>query len=390
MVKEKKDSRGGLGRPQAGVSIKEQMHIWANKMNESRDFPENNVFIIQDTEENIERLLLPNLDGSNLPWRIKVNDVGQLLSPRWSRKREGQYGDLRAIRLNFDESFLILNKPEKGMEYLNDLPDNVDQVRLLVYNSLDTVEKAIRQEKKKTENIEKEMTLAQQVVVLTSSLMDQYLTGDELNTEVLFNLVGETVGVLQNEGFFQAIDIHKLKIAGTLLKVFKQNEGEPNRLIARVRLRSVYLEAVKRIIGGDYALDKSLRNVVTLLYERGMTRWAMESALENLRVAYEHLGEWNWASVGMYMDKAVYDYLSIPRVRPYLRATREAAINLVGCREHRQEVNRKILGDELADKLFEQESIEYLGENEEWDKIRERLEYSMEGLESELREHEEI
>ena len=158
MVKEKtglmrqRVDGGGLGRIQAGVSVKDQMHIWANKMEESGEFPENIVFIIQDTEENRERLLLPNLDGSNLPWRVKVNEVGQLLSPRWIRKKVRELGTIRAIKLQFDESFLVLNRPSKGMEYLNDLPESVDQAKLLVYSSLDTVEKAIRQEKRKTEN----------------------------------------------------------------------------------------------------------------------------------------------------------------------------------------------------------------------------------------------
>ena len=39
------------------------------------------------------------------------------------------------------------------------------------------------------------------------------------------------------------------------------------------------------------------------------------------------------------------------RVLPYLPAARKAAINLVGCRKEKKELNRGIIGEE-ADKLF--------------------------------------
>ena len=139
------------------------------------------------------------------------------------------------------------------------------------------------------------------------------------------------------------------------------SRGRINNLVSRIRTQSAYVWAVRRLVVGSFVRRKHGENLNVLVYEREITHWALENASRQLEsflghAAFRDPGKKASQSQGEIMIKVLknitYSWMSLVRVAPYLAPTRAAAINLVGCREEKKEINRQVLDEELADELF--------------------------------------
>lgn len=256
-----------------------------------------------------------------------------------------------------------LRRPREHRVDFENLPKR--KVVELVLAKTNNLEAAIRQQLHIMDSYQ-EGKEAQQILTIVDWInfqLEATLKG-KLSEDSLKSLAQETAQFLISSGLSSAKLTTKRLIGESLINATRLVKGRINPLVMRVRIRSAYLRAVEReimpaLIGGKFGSFLGI-----LLMEREMTRQTIQGGTEDLDTmvgitkrgaAIFEKTEWK-SSEGEKQGmetvlKAVARSLARVRVLPYLPAARMAAINLVGCREKKRELNRGIIGEE-TDELF--------------------------------------
>ncbi len=124
------------------------------------------------------------------------------------------------------------------------------------------------------------------------------------------------------------------------------------------------MRAVERLTIGGLITDKFARNLDILSYIREGYRWRFSLAARELAMVLDLPAfSRRWANRGdreamvNAISLIVTSNLAAIKVNPYLRSARWAAINIVGCREEKKDINREILGEGIAERIFSKKPV---------------------------------
>jgi len=173
----------------------------------------------------------------------------------------------------------------------------------------------------------------------------------------------EAAGLITQAGLTSATDETKRKLATMLAKATKLDSLKRiNPMVSRIRLRSAFLAATRRIVTAELVRRKFSANLEVLVAEREFTRYNLKRTHDELSAILHELrqppqdssqvSEPDRQVLASKIREIAQYYLSFPRVAPYLIPSRLAAIFLVGCKESKKELNRQVLGEGIAEEVF--------------------------------------
>ncbi len=318
--------------------------------------------IIRSTPEYDHLRALPSFTGGRNPSDVRFDpESGKIYYTTWREKRTEIQNGRRVLRLlGKDElpkyEVLLPRKRRNTPGYLENLPLK-SPVQELILHHADTIEEAIVKVGRILQAPIRQQ--AQEVITYVAGLSTRFIEKG-LTEESLRELAVKTSQFLEENGLAKPISPRFQKMTERLKKACERDSrGRINNLVSRVRAQAVFVEEIKRLVAGNFVRRKHGENFSVLVYERETTRWAIRSTLRQLSVFLDHAvlehpeKETNQSQLDI-MAKMITNVaagLGIVRVAPYLAAAREAAINLVGCREEKREANRQIL-EEKAEELF--------------------------------------
>jgi len=297
------------------------------------------------------------------PTALRIKPTGEIIVPRWREPLvlEDNGRRLLAHARNFDQ---ILRPKEHHLDLEGVLYRPVAELLPMVGRK--GIETAMRQQVHIIDRaqIGEEAAQVEAIMEWIKSQTKAVLEG-KVSPESLEELAKETGLFLEESGLLRAKIESKRRIAQALTDATQlDSRGRFNSLAIRLRLRSAYLEAVRREILPVLIEEKFGSFLGLLLMEREYTRQTIKGIAGDLEslvgfpdrrkpVVFqgkrEHAGERKGILTVL---EAARKPLGTIRVRPYLLPTRVAAINLFGCREQQQQANRQIIGEERADRLF--------------------------------------
>lgn len=321
------------------------------------------VAIVRRTEEyDCLRKLSRLVYGARSSTDVRVNELGKLYYTTWREKRtitdeEGRRRLKLPKRGSLPEYEVLLPRGRRStLGYLENLP-KLSPVQELLFHHADTIEEAIA---KVGEIVQAPIRQQAQGVITQTARLSTHFIERGLTEEGLRELANQTGQLLENVGLTKPSSPSFQKAMGRLKKACERDSrGRINNLVSRLRVQSAYVWAIKRLVVGSFVQRKHGENLNILVYERETTRWAMGSVLRQLDVflghtAFQHPERPTNQSQLEIMAKVIANIaesLRVVRVAPYLVASREAAINLVGCREEKREANRPILGEKAEELL---------------------------------------
>jgi len=364
---------------------------------------ERGIRIIKKQAEPI--LSLPALSGHPYPRapEARIHEFGSIYTSRWLPK------DVFPV-----DGKLTIENPQKYIhirsrgEWHVDLAD-LRKVALserpvveLIFGRIDSdIETAIRQQlhilegyRPGTEAVELEQV--KKAVAFAQGQSLRFLA-DRLTKDDLEDLLKRTTNFLEKSGLLSSgiRQPEKIKMRKMLLRAFQTDKlDRVNPLVSRVRLRSAYLAGIKRAVAASLIVEKTEDNLRLLSWEREMTRWALEMALDDLA---------NFAGIGIRghvafwkEDEVVSDtqikamikvleyiagkrgLLSTPKVVDYVGPAKLAAINLLGVSAVKDiDLTRQIIGsDEVVDELRRLPPVPVLLYKREFAAARQRLRWS--------------
>jgi len=346
------------------LTIEEQTARWADQRRERMlaHAPTRAVRVIKE-ETQREIAPFPTLAWEDPhPYPLKFDpSTGEILVPVWREAKIIKNNGQRSLAE--PEGLIQLRRRREHLVDFRDLPDR--KVVVLNYLRANNLEAAIRQqvhiidayrsEGKETEQID-------QVWAWLDLQLKATLTGG-INKKTLSALARQTAGFLESSGLTEVRNLTKKKISKRLAQAASLDSlDRVNPLVMRTRIRSAYLEAVKREMLSVLVSEKFEPFLAILLMEREYTRQVIKGAVEDLdtMVGFTKRGaapfiDGKSSGVERQGMKKVLGViarsLAEVRVLPYLPAARFAAINLVGCQEDKKELNRGIIG-EPAGRLF--------------------------------------
>jgi hypothetical protein len=165
---------------------------------------------------------------------------------------------------------------------------------------------------------------------------------------------------LEKIGLYDPRDPNKRGMLDKLLTLGElDSRGRPNFLGSISKVLATHAEAFDRITIGSLIVDKFAGNLVLLISKREGYRWMFDLAANELemikslpafkrRIAKREERE----AINNALGLVVANNLNNIEANPYLRSARWAAINIVGSKPADKSVNREILGDGVANKLF--------------------------------------
>ena len=355
-------------KAERGVGIGEQGEIWARARRERILSHPPSEAVRVTSEETLKVFSFPPLaDGDKRRYTVRFNPFGgEIYVPIWHHLPVVEDGERRFLENS--EGLIQLRRPKEHQVDFRNLPPR--EVVQLFYLRLPSIEAAIRQQVHIINNYQ-EGKEAQQIEGLMRFLDSQFqATSGRITRQSLAALAEQTATFLVNSGFLTAVEPTKKRITKLLAKAGQPDSlGRVNPLVVKVRLRAAYLEAVRREMMPVLVSEKFGSFLGILLMEREITRQIMEEAAAVLdtmvgitkrgaAVFEEKRPRYSGGEI-VGMEKVLREVaISLARVRvlPYLPAARMAAINLVGCRPEKRELNRGIIGKE-ADKLFSQPPV---------------------------------
>lgn len=351
-------------------------------------------------------LSLPALSGHARPRapEVRIHDLGIIHTSRWSPKDVFLVNE----RLTIENPQNYIHLRSRGERHV-DLAD-LHQVALtdrpvveLIFGKIDSdIETAIRQQfhilegyKPGTKAAELEQAKKAAAYIRRQSLK---FIGGGLTKEDLGNLLGETTNFLKESGFLstRVHEREKKKITNMLLRAMKPDSLERvNPMIARVRLRAGWLAAMRRVVVSSLIIKKAEDNLRLLLWEREMTRWALEMAREDLATLAGLEGKRGgvvfWQEGAMASKKEIMGMikvlesiagkkglLSIPRVVDYIGPAKLAAINLLGVSAVKDlDLTRQIIGSEtVVNEFLRLSPVPVLLHKRQFAKGRDRIRWS--------------
>ena len=268
------------------------------------------------------------------------NDEGNLLIITWPRVQTEIDGQGRRRIVNPGGFFYeVLNPREVKLKDPNNLPHE----RVVVErreNVVGSIEKAIRLTGHVIEgSVRTEVNQARRIVKTTNELANAFLLGN-IDRKGLERLTIRTGEELEATGLIRPKDPDKVKMLQMLLKASDMDKlGRVNPLISRVRVRSAYLAACKRMIIQGLVISKFEKIRSILVYEREMTRWILENAIDQLNIYVLGINTIKRpGSEDTYTQRhglhttlttVANEIRSTARVKPYIFPASEASSNLI-------------------------------------------------------------
>jgi len=334
------------------------------------------VKIVRDTDEYRLRLKLPSLSGSKTQGGIRYDPEGNLYTSWWRTVETRVEPDGRTVIATPPEQpYRVLSPAQHRRDVLTNLPRGQMVVELILAQVKGGIEDAIRQQEHILEAYKPgteadEVTFARDVIEYTEGIMTRFILKRGVAKSDLIELATETGQWLENQNIYNPRDPRKRRILEKLLTVpLEDSEGRANFLVLLARVGAVHTTAVERLTVGGKTVGKFEANLQKLAFERENTRWRFRLVDEHLEAVAkfgpmkspgQSTTEYLRNSIANALKVIANEHLASVKVKPYLRAARWVAINMVGCREDRKEINRKILGTEAADKLFASKCIKDL------------------------------
>lgn len=317
------------------------------------------------------------------PTALRIKPTGEIIVPRWREPLVLEDGRLRLLAhaSDFEQ---ILRPKEHHLDLKGVLYRPVAELLPMVGRK--GIETAMRQQVHIIDRaqIGEEAAQVEAIMEWIESKTKAVLRR-EVSRESLEDLAKETELFLEKSGLLRAKIEPKRRIAQALVEATQlDSRGRLNSLAIRLRLRSAYLEAVRREILPVLIEEKFGSFLGLLLMEREYTRQTIKGVARDLEslVGFprqrkpavfqgkrEHAGEREGILAVL---EAARRPLGTIRVRPYLLPTRVAAINLFGCREQ-QEANRQIIGEERAERLFDLTPVVQLIAKGHFQEARDRI-----------------
>lgn len=350
------------------LSIEDTGRVWAQRYFERRGGDLSQVVLVVAKDQQVW-LDLPGLMGENCG--IRYDDCGFLYTLRWHPKA--------ITAVNSQDFQLIHPRPQKVRgDYLDNIPANRSSVAVLQFACCDDIETAIRQQEHVLQQTAADGQ-ARQVITFTDSLVEALL-GNEIEID---QFEQRTTDFLAQAGLLWAQAPDKIKIALMLEKAMDRDSlGRENELVKRIRIRSAYLAAVRRLVVNSLIQDKYTANKIMLEYEKEITCWAIRGSVDIFQRLLGHTGFRTGRQqtltqrqiINRILMETTEDFLTMPRVRPYLAPARIAGISVLGCRQEDQPLQRLVIGgDDWVDELFELTPVTELVSNNDFAAARDRI-----------------
>jgi len=373
--------------------------------------------IFEDTAKYRDFLDQKTLSGSGRSGDVRYSPLGEILLPTYQpirtrlvedsegrikkriRRESGEIVEVtyrREIVNPKDRKFKVKWPPGRNEEYLTNLPEGRD-VREQMISTVKTMEDAIEQQKEILGHLGwgevagAEVELAKRIIEKTEELAFRFLLKRRITKEDLVILAAETGRFLEEAGLYDPKDKRKNEARNYLIAATQPDIiDRANWLKVVSEILAAHTRAFLRLTAIGKMVGKFDRNLRELTTRKEEYRWRFELTARQLEFILENHSAFTNPRTGVSKAerKALFDaiaytvreHLSRPKVNPYLRNARWAAINIVGCKEEKEDANRKILGDEEADKLFSEPKVKDLIMRGAFPAVRGRLELSIKRL----------
>lgn len=320
-------------------------------------------------------LSLPALSGHRFPRapEARLDPLGRIYTSRWDPKDVFPINGKLTIE-SPQNYFHIRSRGERHVDLANLLAVATSSrpvVELIFGKIEDSIETAIRQqfhilEGYKPGTAAPELEQVKKAVAFAQSQSLRFI-GEHFTKDNLGSLLDNVSYYLKEIGFLSPgiRQPEKKKMEKMLLRAFQLDKlDRVNPLVSRIRLRSAYLAGIKRMVASSLIIEKAEDNLRLLSWEREMTRWALEMALDDLanfvglRGRRGPVAFWKKevrVSEGEIKGMIkVLEYiagkrglLSVPRVVDYVGPAKLAAINLLGVSSVKDvDLARQIIGSE--------------------------------------------
>ncbi len=338
--------KGGI----RGLTVEEAGRQWAKEYFRRQGGDLSKVVLVMNSKD-LWILDLPSITERKLG--VRIDELGYLRTLVWKPKTIDKHNGIRTLhnpkQVNYRLLYpLIPDRVEIG--YMANIPCRRESACALEPKRSATIEAAIRLQTRVLKKFSDsgsapETFQADQVINFAEGAV-----GAVLNQRIsLQDLEIQTEAFLRQIGLDQSTAFHKVKIAEMLTNASQKDSlGRKNPLVQRVRIRSAYLAAVRRKVMVGLVAEKFSDNRIQLEYERGITRWALQSAVDELEQKVGgHTGfrtsknqtELQRQILQMILMEISAEYLAIPRVRPYLIAAISARTALADCQGKVKENN---------------------------------------------------
>lgn len=397
-------------------SIEATGRLWKKRREEKMmERKERTLLIVRDTSEYQQISSLPKLTGEIGPYGgVSYDALGNIYTFYWPEKKTKIAEDGKRYIPGEDlVNIRVLNRKRIRTDIFDDLPKSI-KVRELVYRKVDSdVETAIRMQRHilkrfqldpkeyGTESLTNEVELARKVIERTDKLAFMYIRG-KVTEKDLLRLAEQTEVFLEDVGLLDPEDPDKMIMREQLLKASEKDILDRiNPMVARVRARSAYLAASRRLIVGGMVVRKYATNEQILIYERENIRWTLKTASTRLESMLRHADFRRPDGDSTRKQRAAIanmlrtmsgegGHLDIPKLKPYLLPARQVIVNLIGSPERGKRLNTRILGKVTASKLYEQIPVTILVIEGNFSEARDRMKQSIKVLDNTLKEHESI
>ncbi|MBI4153437.1 hypothetical protein HY503_00340 [Candidatus Woesebacteria bacterium] len=389
---------------------------------------ERSVIIVEDTPKNDELESLRKLSGSRRSGDVRYDDVGNIILPTYqpvkTRLIEDSEGRVkketllpsgvktttvyrREIVNPHGRRFRVLKPEGQDQDYLTNLPEK-KPVRELILSTVEGgIEIAIRQQTNVLGQYELgqpeggEIEFARKVISFSEGLAFRFLLKRSVTRDDFPFLAKEIGNFLEDIGLYDPRDRRKSEVLDHLIKAAQlDRRGNPNWLRLMEQLLAARTRAVLRLTDISMTVGKFDRNFRELVSKREMYRWGFDLAARQLEyvlsahpafsqkkkfISYREREGLNDALIFI-----VKSHLAKPKVNPYLRSARWAAMNIEGCEDEKKDANRLILGNEVADKLFRRTPVTDLVLRGQFGEASRRIDLSIRQLRKTLADYESI
>ncbi|MEK7112271.1 MAG: hypothetical protein AAB875_02990, partial [Patescibacteria group bacterium] len=225
-------------------------------------------------------------------------------------------------------------------DLLINLPLRKEVVELIFAKVDSDIETAIRQQRHILSGTRHtEVKQAREVIAHTNALANRFIT-DRVDQDGLLKLAKLTGDFLEEK--FEVVnprDADKRKMQQMLLAApLRDRLGRVNPTVSRLRARSAYLAASKRLIVASLVVQKFETNQAILVYERETSRWVLREAIKNLETFV--LGTTTFRSgkadtptqrsgISSVLSTISEDLATSIRVKPYLMPAKLSSERLV-------------------------------------------------------------
>lgn len=345
--------------------------------------------IFEDTAKYRDFLDQKTLSGSGRSGDVRYTRLGEIQFPTYQpirtrlvedsqgrikkriRRESGEIVEVtyrREIVNPRGRKFKVKWPPGRNEKYLTNLPKDRD-VREQMISTVKTMEDAREQQKDILGHLGwgevagAEVELAKRIIEKTEELAFRFLLKRRITKEDLVMLDAETGRFLEEAGLYDPKDKRKRETAAYLRAATQPDiSGRANWLKAVSEILAAHTRGFLRLIQISEMVGKFDRNLRELTTKKEEYRWRFELTAKQLEFILENHPAFTSPRTGVLKAerRALFDaiaytvreHLSKPKVNPYLRSARWAAINIVGCEEEKKKANREILGNEKADELF--------------------------------------